>query len=130
VRGFAGYLLEGNHQTIEYGIVPSAVFTHPVLASVGLTEAEATEQGLKFRVKTDVTTGWFTSRRLNTPIAAFKVLVDEDTDQILGAHLLSPNAEEVINLFMLAMHAKLPASQVKQLIFAYPTASSDVIYML
>lgn len=54
----------------------------------------------------------------------------EDTDLILGAHLLSPNAEEVINLFMLAMHAKLPASGVRQLIFAYPTASSDVIYML
>lgn len=126
----AANLLEGNHKTIEYGVIPSAVFTHPVLASVGLTEAEATKQGLKFRVKTDVTTGWFTSKRLSTPVSAFKVLVDEETDQILGAHLLSPNAEEVINLFMLAIHAKLPASEVKQLIFAYPTASSDVIYML
>ncbi|MBU6123258.1 NAD(P)/FAD-dependent oxidoreductase, partial [Hymenobacter sp. PAMC29290] len=84
----------------------------------------------KFRVKTDVTTGWFTSRRLSTPVSAYKLLVDEDTDQILGAHLLSPNAEEVINLFMLAMHAKLPANEVKQLIFAYPTAASDIIYML
>ena len=126
----AANLLEGNHKSVDYGVVPSAVFAHPVLASVGLTEAEAAQQGLKFRVKTDVTTGWFTSKRLSAPVSAFKVLVAEDTDLILGAHLLGPNAEEVINLFMLAMHAKLPASEVRQLIFAYPTASSDVIYML
>ncbi|GAA3976573.1 NAD(P)/FAD-dependent oxidoreductase [Hymenobacter antarcticus] len=126
----AANLLEGNHQVIDYGLMPSAVFAHPVLASVGLGEEEATRQGLKFQVKHDVTTGWFTSKRLRTPRSAFKVLIEEETDLILGAHLLGPNAEEVINLFMLAMHAKLPAAEVRKLIFAYPTASSDIIYML
>ncbi|SMB81159.1 pyridine nucleotide-disulphide oxidoreductase dimerisation region [Hymenobacter roseosalivarius DSM 11622] len=126
----AANLLEGNHQVIDYGLMPSAVFAHPVLASVGLGEAEATRQGLKFQVKHDVTTGWFTSKRLRTPRSAFKVLIEEETDLILGAHLLGPNAEEVINLFMLAMHARLPAAEVRKLIFAYPTASSDIIYML
>ena len=126
----AANLLEGNHQVIDYGLMPSAVFAHPVLASVGLGEAEATRQGLKFQVKHDVTTGWFTSKRLRTPRSAFKVLIEEETDLILGAHLLGPNAEEVINLFMLAMHAKLPATEVRKLIFAYPTASSDITYML
>lgn len=69
-------------------------------------------------MKAAETTGWLTFRRLTIPIAAFKVLVDEDTDQIPGAQLLSPNAGEVINPFRLAMPAKLPANEVKQLIFS------------
>jgi len=48
----------------------------------------------------------------------------------IGAHLLGPHADEVINLFALAMRARLPASDLKEAIFAYPTSGSDVSYML
>ena len=62
--------------------------------------------------------------------SAFKVLVEEGTERILGTHLLGPHADEVINLFALAMRARLPASGLKEAIFAYPTSGSDVSYML
>ena len=126
----ASNLLKGNHTPVDYGVVPTTVFAHPPLAAVGLTEAEATAQGLKFKVKHEVTTEWFTSRRLREPVSAYKVLIDESTDLILGAHLLGPHAEEVINLFAVAMHTHLPARQFQKLLFAYPTSASDIVYML
>jgi glutathione reductase (NADPH) len=62
--------------------------------------------------------------------AAYKVLIEEETDLLLGAHLLGPHAEEVINLFAVAMHTRLPARELQKLLFAYPTSASDIVYML
>ena len=126
----ASNLLKGNHTPVDYGVVPTTVFAHPPLAAVGLTEAEATAQGKRFKVKHEVTTEWFTARRLREPVSAYKVLIDAETDLILGAHLLGPHAEEVINLFAVAMHTKLPARELQKLLFAYPTSASDIAYML
>ncbi|MCJ8166026.1 NAD(P)/FAD-dependent oxidoreductase [Pontibacter sp. E15-1] len=126
----ASNLLKGNHKKIEYGHIPSNVFTIPALAAVGLTEQEAQRQGLNYKVKTEETTGWFSSRRLNEPISAYKVLLDKETDQILGAHLLGPHAEEVINIFAVAMNAKVKGSELKKMIFSYPTNASDIVYMV
>nr|WP_240735102.1 NAD(P)/FAD-dependent oxidoreductase [Hymenobacter sp. UV11] len=126
----ASNLLKGNHTPVAYGVVPTTVFSHPPLAAVGLSEAEATRQGLKFTAKSELTTDWFTARRLREPVSAYKVLVEEGSGQVLGAHLLGPNADEVINLFAVAMHAKLPARELQKLVFAYPTSASDIVYML
>jgi glutathione reductase (NADPH) len=126
----ASNLLKGNHKKIEYGHIPSNVFTIPALAAVGLTEQEAQRQGLNYKVKNEETTGWFSSRRLNEPVSAYKVLLDKETDQILGAHLLGPHAEEVINVFTVAMNANLTGSQLKKMIFSYPTNASDIVYMV
>ncbi len=126
----AANLLEGNHRTIEYPPIPSVVFTLPPLASVGLREDEAREQGLQFRVNHMLTSSWFTSRRVGEEFAGYKVLVDERSDRILGAHILGPHADEVINLFALAMRAGMTAKDLKTSIFAYPTAGSDLPYML
>ena len=63
-------------------------------------------------------------------VYGYKVLIEEDTDRILGAHLVGPQAEEVINLFALAIRQNLPAEVLRSTVFAYPTASSDVAYML
>ena len=62
--------------------------------------------------------------------AAVKVLIDEDSDRMLGAHLLGPAAEETINLFALAMRAGMTATELKQVLFAYPTHASDLQYMV
>jgi len=123
-------LLEGNHKKIEYGHIPSNVFTMPALAAVGLTEQEAKDKKLNYILHYKETREWFSSRRLNEPASAFKVLVDKETDQIIGAHLLGPNAEEVINLFTLAMNAEIKASDLKKNIFSYPTNASDIVYMV
>jgi glutathione reductase (NADPH) len=60
---------------------------------------------------------------------AYKTLVDGDTDAILGAHLVGPHAELVINVFALAIRHNLRAEQMKDTVFTYPTAGSDVAYM-
>ena len=73
---------------------------------------------------------WYTARRLNESVYGFKTLVGEDTDRILGAHLVGPHAEEVINLFGLAIRHGLTTKDVKTTIFAYPTGASDIGYML
>jgi glutathione reductase (NADPH) len=58
------------------------------------------------------------------------VLIDARTDHILGAHLLGPNADEIINLFALAIRAHVATSQFKQMLWAYPTNGSDTVYMV
>jgi glutathione reductase (NADPH) len=56
--------------------------------------------------------------------------VEEGTDRILGAHLLGSQAEEVINLFAVAMRSGMPATDLKHMLFAYPTHGSNLPYML
>jgi glutathione reductase (NADPH) len=126
----AANMLNGNWEKPNYLGVPSVVFTIPPLARVGMLEAEAREKGLRFRVKHQKTSTWYTARRVGEDASGFKVLVEEDSDRILGAHLLGPHAEEVITLFGLAMRSGLTAETVKGMISGYPSASSDVGYML
>ncbi|CAN5331245.1 NAD(P)/FAD-dependent oxidoreductase [soil metagenome] len=126
----ASNLLKGNHHKIDYGHIPSNVFTIPALASVGLTEEKAKKNNLHYGVSFKDTTHWFSSRRLNESVSGFKVLIEKETDQIIGAHLLGPNAEEIINIFALAMNTELKAGDLKKTIFAYPTNASDIVHML
>lgn len=123
-------LLHGNSQTPNYAGTATVVYTIPPLARVGLLEREARAQGLRFQVHREDTSGWYSSRRLALTHTGFKVLVEDGTDRILGAHLLAHNAAEVINLFGLAIRAGVPASTLRALPAAYPTASSDVAYMV
>jgi glutathione reductase (NADPH) len=126
----AANLLKGNHQKPNYLGIPRVVFTIPPLASVGLKESDARERNLKFKVKKEMTSGWYSSRRVGEKYSGYKVLVEEGTDRILGAHLLGNEAEEVINLFGVAMRAGMRAADLKHMLFAYPTHGSDVPYML
>ncbi len=129
-RIVASNLLKGNHLKPDYTGVPSVVFTTPSLASVGLLEGTAREQGLRFRVKHEETSAWYSSRRVAEPCSGFKVLTEEGSDRILGAHLLGPSADKTINLFAFAIRSGLQAQQLKEMIFAYPTHASDVGYMV
>jgi glutathione reductase (NADPH) len=126
----ASNLLKGNTRTPDYRGIPSVVFTVPPLAGVGVTEAEARAQGLDVRVKTQDTSTWYSNRRVAETCAMFKVIVENQTGRVVGAHLLGPHAEEVINLFALAIRSGVPATDLKHLLYAYPTSGSDVPYML
>ena len=123
-------LLHGNTRRVDYDGIASAVFTIPPLASAGLAEHDARTAGLKFRVNHQDTSGWFHTRRVGETASGCKVLIEEGTDRILGAHLLGPHAEDVINLFAMAIRLRIPAHDLKQVIFAYPTSGSDVRFML
>lgn len=123
-------LQEGNKHTPNYQGVPSVAFTIPPIAAVGITEAEAREKGLKFRMKSERAEGWFTARQAAEKVYGFKVLVDEETDLVLGAHLVGPHADEVINIFALAIRHGLTSEQLKSTMFAYPSGASDIGSML
>jgi glutathione reductase (NADPH) len=141
-------LLKGNHLKPNYIGVPSVVFTIPPLASVGLQESVAKEQGLHFKTNFQKnTSSWYTSRRIGESYSGFKVLVEQrqgnatttngndDYDsnngsRVLGAHLLGTHAEEIINIFALAIRLGLDTTDIKDAILSYPTKSSDIGYML
>jgi glutathione reductase (NADPH) len=123
-------LLEGNRRTPNYAGIASAVFTLPPLASVGATEEAARAGGARFHTNWQETSGWFNTRRVGETTSGFKVLVEEGTRRILGAHLLGPRADEVINLFAVAIRLGIPADDLKEVIFSYPTNGSDIRYML
>jgi glutathione reductase (NADPH) len=129
-RIVATNLLEGNTVTPDYSIVPSVLFTVPPMASVGLGEQTAREKGLAFVTHHENTAGWYSSRRMGEESSGFKVLVEESSGRVLGAHVLGPHADEVINLFAVAMRAGLSAADLKSMLFGYPTSSSDVWYMV
>jgi len=126
----ASNLLQGNHRTADYTGVPTVVFTIPPLASVGLQEATAREQGLQFTTRHEDITGWYTSRRVRLPHASYKTLIEHDTGRILGAHLFGYHADELINIFALAIRAGLRADDLKHMVYAYPTGASDIVYMV
>jgi glutathione reductase (NADPH) len=126
----AANLLHGNHQTPSYAGIASVVFTVPALAMVGLTEAAAQAQGLRFHTTYADTSDWFTARRVGETASGYKILVEDESQRLLGAHLVGPHAEEVINLFALAIRCGIRVPDVQQVLFAYPTSASDVVHML
>jgi glutathione reductase (NADPH) len=127
----ANNLINGNILKTNYTGLPSVVFTIPALTSVGIQEKEAKKRGLQFRTKYEKTDGWASSKRIGETCSGFKVLIEKDTNRILGAHLLGPHAEEVINIFSLAIRLGLTAKDLKDpILYSYPTNSSDIVYML
>lgn len=135
VAGYEGSIaatniLEGNRLTPDYTGVPSVVFTIPPLATVGFSEEGARLQGLEFSVNADNMSDWYSSRRINAKHARYKVLIEKGSRKIIGAHLLGPHAEEVINLFALAIRKGLVASDIEEMLWAYPTHASDTSYMV
>jgi glutathione reductase (NADPH) len=126
----ASNLLKGNHRAVNYTGIPSVVFTTPPLARAGLTEEAARAQDLRFVTHHGDTSGWYSSRRVGLPHSGYKTLVEEGTGRVLGAHLFGLQAEEVINLFALAIRNGIPANELRHMVYAYPTSGSDVGSML
>jgi glutathione reductase (NADPH) len=126
----AANLLEGNHRKPDYTGVPSVAFTVPPIGAVGLSEARARAQGLRFRTNHQRAPDWYTAARVAERVYGFKVLVEEDTGRILGAHLVGPQIDEVLNVFALAIRRGLTAADLKGAFFVYPSGASDIPYML
>jgi glutathione reductase (NADPH) len=136
VAGYQGRIVAANlldeqkQQSPDYAVIPSVVFTVPPLASVGLLEHVAQRRGLVFDVHQGNTASWHSSRRVGETHSGFKVLVERPSGRIVGAHVLGPRADDVINLFAMAMRIGTTAASLKEIVFAYPTAESDIPYMV
>ncbi|MBA7481178.1 Glutathione amide reductase [subsurface metagenome] len=125
-------ILNGNTRIADYSVVPSAVFTAPPFAFVGLTEAAAKEKGRPYIVNAGDLSARFTNRSIGQRHVGYKLLVDGDSHRILGAHLIGPHVEEVINVFALAIRHGLTADDLTldAIPWAYPSSTYDIIHMV
>jgi glutathione reductase (NADPH) len=123
-------IVEGGKYKPDYAAIPSAVYTVPALATVGLSEEKAKEKGLKVRVQVNDMLRWFSARTFAETVAWSKIIVDETSDKIVGAHFVGHAGEELINIFGLAMQHGITATQIRDFVFAYPSFSADIKSML
>ncbi|WP_170765683.1 dihydrolipoyl dehydrogenase family protein [Ruegeria lacuscaerulensis] len=119
-------IVNGPTKKPDYSVIPSAVYTVPALSSVGLTEAEARERGLDVAVTVSDMSGWFSVKTYAESAAWSKVLVDQNNDRIVGAHILGHHGDELIHLFAMAMRHGIPANDLKTSLYAFPTFAADV----
>ena len=123
-------IVSGNTVEPDYQSAPSNVYTVPAVATVGLTEEQATEQGLVFEAKVNDMQEWRSARTYAETASWAKVLVEDGTGRIVGAHLVGHGAEEVIHLFSFAMKYGVSAGDLVDSVYAYPTFTSDVKYLV
>ena len=114
----------------DYRYVPSVVFSLPKLASVGMQEAEAARQGRNFDIRSKETSHWLHNERVQEKFAGSKIIIEKGTGKILGAHILDSHADDLINIFALAMQYGLTANQISKGLYAYPCATSSIQYMV
>jgi len=113
----------GGDEKMDYSVVPAAIFTSPEIASVGLREQQATEKGIKVR------TGHFQFRALAKAHligeieGMIKIVSDETSDRILGAHIIGPHASDLIHEAALAVKTGLTIKDITETMHAHPTLS-------
>ncbi|WP_066222650.1 dihydrolipoyl dehydrogenase family protein [Formosa haliotis] len=135
LSGLQGYVAGNNiikegSKTFDVPCIPSTVFTNPKLSSVGYSEEEAEKRYKNIRVYKGEVSHWYNAKKENNPIYAYKILVNERTDEIIGAHLLSSQANETINILSMAISQKMTVSEFKKQMFTYPSYSSDLKSMM
>ena len=112
----------------NYDSVPFVVYTVPEIAGVGLRPDEA--QPGRHHVGLLDLTGLKTSRTYGESSALSKVVIEEGTGKVLGAHILGHRGEELINLFALAVRFGLTVHDINNAVFSFPSFSADVKDML
>jgi dihydrolipoamide dehydrogenase len=114
-------LIEGKSLSTEHRIVPYCVFTDPQLGRVGLTEKEARATGRKLKIG-KIPTAWI-ARAIERDETAglMKVVVDADTDQILGAAILASEGGELVQILEFVMLAGAPYTLLKGAVYIHPT---------
>jgi glutathione reductase (NADPH) len=123
-------IVDGPQHKPDYLGIPSCVYTVPALASVGLTQAKAEEQGGGVKVHTNDLMSWLSSRTYAESTAWSRIVVEEESDRILGAQIVGHAGEELIHLFALAIKHGITATALRQMVYGFPTFSADIKSML
>ncbi len=128
-HAFADTVFGNKPWRVDYNAVPSAVFSNPPLGSVGLTEAQArnTLGSVKiytsdFRPMRNVLAG-------RNERALYKLIVDEATDKVVGAHMIGPDAPEILQAVAIAIKAGLTKAQFDDTVALHPTMSEELVLM-
>jgi glutathione reductase (NADPH) len=135
VAGYTGEIAAqniagGNSRKPDFRGLATMVYTIPPLGSVGLSEAQAREQGVQVEIHAGDMSEWYSTRYVAANAAFYKLLTEKGTGKLLGATVLGPHAEEQINVLSLAVRSELRADDVAQVLFAYPTGASDLEYLV
>jgi pyruvate/2-oxoglutarate dehydrogenase complex dihydrolipoamide dehydrogenase (E3) component len=108
----------------DYRAVPRVTFTHPEVASVGLSEAQAREQGIDVRtslVEDLGARGWIAKQE-----GLVKLVADRGRGILVGASVVGPGAGEILSMLATAVHAEVPVATLRGMHFAYPTLHRTV----
>ena len=128
-HAFADTVFGKKPTQVDYGCIPSAVFSHPPLAGVGLTESQA--RNTLGPVKT------YTSdfRPMKNVLAGrnerslYKLVVDSETDRIVGVHMIGPDAPEILQAAAIAVKARLKKSDFDAVVALHPTMAEELVLM-
>ncbi|CAA9556664.1 MAG: Dihydrolipoamide dehydrogenase [uncultured Thermomicrobiales bacterium] len=118
----------GPRQRADYRAVPWTIFTDPELARVGLTEAQARDEGYDVKCATVQVKDLARAITAGETEGVVKLVSDRATGQVLGGHILSANAGEMLSEIVLAMRTGLPVSALCDTIHSYPTLSEGVFW--
>lgn len=118
--------LAGQAGHVNYGAIPSVVYTSPEIASVGRTEDELNEEGIEYKIGKFPFTANGRAKAMLATQGFVKILADAETDRILGAHIIGKNASEMIHELTLAIEFSGAAEDVARTTHAHPTLSEAI----
>lgn len=114
---------------VDYDCIPSAVFSHPPLAAVGLTEAEARERHGIVKVFTADFRPMKNALAQRDERALYKLVVSGVTDEVLGLHMIGPDAPEILQAAAVAVKARLTKAQFDATVALHPTMAEELVLM-
>ena len=123
-RLIAHNFLHGDERRADYSAIPSAIFTIPPFATVGLTEEAARKNGRDVEIATQDMSEWLVFQIAGEKPAHGKVIFEKSTGRVLGAHLFGAAADEHIHVFAMAMRYGITRKQLSDMIYVYPSLGS------
>lgn len=111
---------------VDYNLVPGVVYTHPEVASVGLTEQECKDKNIKIKVGKFPFAATGRARALNETRGFVKILADATSDRVLGVHMIGPRVSELIAEAVTAMEFHASSEDIARTCHAHPTLSEAV----
>ena len=128
-HAFADTVFGGRPRTIHYDAIPSAVFSQPPLAGVGLTEAQAREAGHAVKIFTSDFRPMKNMFHARAERGFYKLVVDEASDRVLGVHMIGPDAPEILQAVAIAVKAGLTKADFDDTIALHPSMAEELVLM-
>lgn len=128
-QAFADTVFGGKPTKVDYSCIPSAVFSHPPLAGVGLTEGEARNTLGSVKVYTADFRPMKNVLAARNERALYKIIVDAASEKIVGAHMIGPDAPEILQVLAIAVKAGLRKSQLDDVIAIHPTMAEELVLL-
>jgi pyruvate/2-oxoglutarate dehydrogenase complex dihydrolipoamide dehydrogenase (E3) component len=122
--------LNGGTRTTRNRLIPFCMFTDPELARVGLNESEAKARNVNYRLVTMPMSAVLRTRTLSEPSGFMKMLIDTDSDRILGFTVFGAEASELMATVQTAMLGGLPFTVLRDALFTHPTAAEGLTVLL